>query len=83
MNMKTLDSKGRVALGAAFAGQQVIIKETKLGGIEIMPCKAVPMHEAWLYENETALSLVRDGLADAQAGRLTDGPDMDDSWLDD
>ncbi|MDP8942613.1 MAG: hypothetical protein M3N16_00585 [Actinomycetota bacterium] len=39
-------------------------------------CRVVPEHEAWLWENATALGLVRAGLEQAKRGELTDGADL-------
>lgn len=70
MNVKIVDSKGRVYLGSQFAGRMVIIDDTDPGQIIITPAVAIPAREAWLYENKKALDLVRKGLAQAAAGEL-------------
>jgi hypothetical protein len=77
MVIKTIDSKGRVALGAQFAGQQVIIREID-GEIVLTPAVIIPQREAWLYKNDKALEAVRTGLAQASDGRFShQPPDLD------
>jgi hypothetical protein len=74
---KLVDSKGRVALGSRFANRMVLIDESEPGRIIIMPAVAIPEHEAWLYKNQDALGLVRQGLADAREGRFAEeAPDV-------
>ncbi len=65
MTTKTIDSKGRLALGSAFAGRLVLVDETDPNKIIITLARAIPEEEAWLYQNEEALALVRHGLAQA------------------
>jgi hypothetical protein len=77
--IRTIDSKGRVNIGAEFAGKQVIL-EPGNSGVTLKYVKAVPAHEAWLWENEAALNLVREGIEQAAAGQLSSGPeDFEDS----
>lgn len=86
MNTKTLDSKGRVTLGARYAGQTVIIDDSRPDCILIKPVVMIPVGEAWLYKNETALDRVREGLDDARRGAFSDSPpdvEADVEWLDD
>lgn len=71
--IKTIDSKGRLSLGAEFAGTQVIV-EPVATGVNLKYVKAVPAHEAWVWENEAALKAVREGIEQAAAGDLSDGP---------
>ncbi len=37
----------------------------------------VPKAEAWLYKNPVALKMVMEGIEDAKAGRLSDGPNIE------
>lgn len=74
MNTKTLDSKGRVTLGARFAGQTVIIDDSSPDCIIIKPVVMIPVGEAWLYKNQTALDRVRAGLDDARHEAFSDSP---------
>lgn len=78
METKVVDSRGRIALGAALAGKTVIIKKTKTGWT-ITPAVVIPEHEAWLMKNSTARERLEKGLADAAAGKFANPPtDWDD-----
>ena len=78
MTTKTLDSKGRVTLGSQFAGQTVVIDVSNPSCIMIRPVVMIPADEAWLYKNQTALDLVRQGLNDARGGNFAEAsPDVD------
>lgn len=86
MTTKTLDAKGRVTLGAQFAGQTVVIDDSNPMCILIKPVVMIPASEAWLYQNEKALGLVRKGLEDARRANFAeDNPDVESDleWLDD
>jgi hypothetical protein len=78
MTTKTLDSKGRVTLGSRFAGQTVVIDDSNPNCIMIRPVVMIPADEAWLYKNQAALGLVRQGLDDARNGNFAEAsPDVD------
>jgi hypothetical protein len=68
------DAKKRVSLGQAVgeAGAAYSVYRNRLGQIVLDPVKAVPVHEAWLFDNKEALASVRRGLADSAAGRTQD-----------
>ena len=72
---KTLDAKGRLTLGEAFANRTVFVDEQE-DKIVVRLARVIPESEAWLYENPKALSAVRRGLQQARAGKLVDGPSM-------
>lgn len=72
---KTIDDKGRLTLGREFAGRTVQIEPGE-GEIVLRFSRVVPEPEAWLWENATALGLVRAGLEQATRGELSDGPDL-------
>ena len=74
MTIKTIDERGRLTLGREFAGCTVIIDDSDPKQIVVKPMKLVPAHEAWLYENQTALGLVRRGLAESRAGIVSENP---------
>jgi hypothetical protein len=79
---KTVDSRGRLALGAEFAGKTVIIRKTDTG-LEIMPAVVIPEHEAWLLRNPSARESLERGLAQAAAGQFSEAPPViDDAWAD-
>lgn len=65
------DSKKRLSIGMAVEESQAAynIYRNAQGQIILDPVKAIPVHEAWLYENKEALKSVRRGLADSAAGR--------------
>lgn len=74
-SVKTLDSKGRVSLGTGAAGRTVQI-ETTDDGFVVRFCRVIPEREAWLYENEAALSRVNEGLAQAASGDIHTDVDL-------
>lgn len=75
VNIRTVDGKGRVTLGAAAAGRTVQIEETA-DGFNVRFCRVIPESEAWLWENEAALKRVLQGIAEAKAGKLADDVDL-------
>ena len=75
---KTIDDKGRVTLGRHFAGRMVEV-EADDDAVVLKFRRVVPEREAWLWENESAHTLVARGLAEAQGGALSDGPDLGSS----
>jgi len=78
MTTKIVDGKGRVALGSRYIGRTVIVDDSDPERIIVTPAVVIPEREAWLYRNEKALSSVRRGLAEAQAGRFSKkSPDLD------
>jgi hypothetical protein len=74
---KAADNKGRVALGIRFANRSVIIDQLNETEVIVKLARLIPEREAWLYENAEALNAVREGLAQARAGKLTEGPNID------
>lgn len=74
---KVTDNKGRVALGGQFANRTVLIEKLSETEILVKLARVIPEREAWLYNNAEALGAVRNGLAQARAGRVTVGPDLD------
>lgn len=83
MATKTADSKGRVALGKAFAGSTVIVTKVSPNEVRIVKARVIPEDEAWLWENREALDSVRTGLQQAKVQELVEaGPDIDgDAFL--
>ena len=47
--------------------------------LEVIPAEAVPARESWLYKNPEALAAVMEGLEQARAGELVEGPDLEAS----
>jgi hypothetical protein len=79
MATKTIDDKGRLTLGRAYAGKLVEVDEQE-GTVVLTICRAVPEHEAWLWENKIALGMVRRGLQEARTGEFGDGPDLAEAF---
>ena len=85
MTTKTADSKGRVALGKAFADCPVFVEQVSPVEIRIIKARLIPENEAWLWENDTAIGMVRRGLQQAKKGEFVDNApdlDLDDSLAD-
>jgi hypothetical protein len=67
-----VDAKHRVSLGKMLGGQVTSFRvyRNAHGQIVLDPMVSVPAHEAWLFKNKRAASLVQRGLEDAKRGRL-------------
>lgn len=66
------DAKKRVVLpGRVREGVTYHVYENALGQIVLDPQVTIPASEAWLFQNKTALGMVRRGLRDAAAGRVS------------
>src|ERR1700685_343271 len=65
------DSKKRVSLTKvlADAGVTFNIYVNKLGQIVLDPQKAIPAHEAWLFEDKKILASVKRGLKQSAQGK--------------
>lgn len=74
--LKTVDAKGRITLGRAFAGKLVEVEVGDEDAIILHFRRVVPEREAWLGENGTANKAVSRGLQQARNGELGDGPDL-------
>ncbi|MBX3384134.1 MAG: hypothetical protein KF864_11565 [Phycisphaeraceae bacterium] len=73
---KDIDAKGRITLGASFANRTVIVEE-RGDEIVLKLARLIPEREAWLYENETALTSLRKGLKQAKAKKFAKkAPDL-------
>lgn len=72
---RTVDSKGRLTLGEAFANRTVIV-EQRGDEVVVRLARIIPEREAWLYENPKALDTVRRGLRAAREGRFAQPPDL-------
>lgn len=66
----TVDSKGRVSLGARHAGERYIITEEKEGRFILEKAVIIPEREVWLHKNKKAKESVLRGLEQAKQGRL-------------
>jgi hypothetical protein len=74
MTTKLVDSKGRLMLGSEFAGLMLLVDDSTPGQIILKQAVAIPAADAWLYENEKALALVRKGLDQARKGQFSKNP---------
>jgi hypothetical protein len=75
--VKTADGKGRVTLGKEFAHRLVMVMPVAEGVVQVIRAEAVPERESWLYKNPKALRMVMEGIVQAKAGELADGPDLE------
>ena len=68
-----VDAKHRVALGRILNSpvSSYRIYRNRVGQIILDPLVTVPAYEAWLFKNEKAAKLLKEGLQDARKGRLT------------
>lgn len=77
----TLDSRKRIAVTKAVErlpdifGREVgeirfTIAFNKAGQILLSPETSIPLHEAWLYKNKTALKSVLKGIGEAKRGKV-------------
>jgi len=62
----------RAQFGDAASDLRFTIHQNKAGQVLLSPATSVPLHEAWLLKNPTALASVRRGLEQAAAGELVD-----------
>ncbi len=70
---KKLDAKGRLVLGPSYANATVLVEEVAHGEIRVRMAEVIPVGEAWLFKNEEALSLVKEGLSQAKRGKVAKG----------
>ena len=64
------DERGRVSLGPTLANRNFVV-DRKRGAIVLT---LIPERETWLYQNEEALSLVREGLQQAKRREFANVP---------
>jgi hypothetical protein len=68
------DARGRITLGPGLAKQKFKVSINANGEVLLTPVVtiSVPPNEAWLHKNPTALRAVRQGMDDAEHGRVYD-----------
>jgi hypothetical protein len=76
MTTKMIDAKGRLMMGRGFAGKMVMVDDSDPDKIIITTAVPIPVREAWLYENDRAINLVRAGLKQARQLEFVEGPDL-------
>ena len=80
METKVVDSRGRLALGAKFAGKTVIVQESATQ-IVISPAVVIPEYAAWLWKNDAARQSLETGLQQArQLQFVSNPPAIDPAW---
>ncbi|MBI2606441.1 MAG: hypothetical protein HYW49_10210 [Deltaproteobacteria bacterium] len=66
------DAKGRIALGKFAEGVSSFRVSEQAGGAFLLePMVEIPAREKWLFENKTALTSVKRGLAQSARGEST------------
>lgn len=90
VDIKTVDSKNRINLGEKMLklitnktnaeAYQVFIGEE--GDILLRPTVAIPAREAWIYKNPKVLSKIRQGLTEAQEGKIEKVENLDNFFKD-
>ena len=80
-----VDAKRRVTLGRFVADQVTSFRvyRNAHGQIILDPLVAIPAHEAWLFQNKRAASLVQRGLDEAKRRRLTTSKEDFSRYLED
>lgn len=66
-----IDDKGRVIIGRDFSGRMYRVSLSAGGEILLTPIVIMAERDMWLYKNPQAQAMFQQGLADAQAGRVT------------
>ena len=80
METKVVDSRGRLALGARFAGKTVIVQES-VDQIVISPAVVIPEYAAWLWKNDVARRSLETGIEQARQQQfVSDPPFIDPAW---
>lgn len=75
---KQADERGRISLGMEFAHCTFLV-ESDGDAMILRPARVIPEREAWLYQNEVALSRVRRGLGQAQRREFAKPPSLRDA----
>ncbi len=82
METKVVDSRGRLALGAKYAGKTVIVQENA-DQIVISPAVVIPEYAAWLWKNEAARQSLESGIEQARQRQFAANPPaIDPAWAD-
>ena len=68
----TVDDRHRITLGELLKDtRRVRIYRNTRGELLLQPVVEVPAAEAWLFQNQEALTAVKQGLEDAAKGRIS------------
>lgn len=82
---KPLDSKHRITLGGRLArllGKRMKVEAYQIfisrkGDILLRPAVSIPSNEAWLYSDPKTIGKIRNGLKEAQEGKVKRVDDLD------
>ena len=67
-----VDNQHRIALGNLLKGtRRVRVYKNGRGELLLQPLMEIPVVEAWLFQNQEALTAVKQGLEDAAKGRVS------------
>ena len=85
MGIKTVDSKSRLTLGrkilklitAQTGAEEFQIFYGEDGDILLRPMVSIPSKEVWIYRNPKVLKAIKQGLAEAEQGRVEKVKDLD------
>ena len=68
----TVDDRHRITLGELLRNtRRVRIYRNARGELLLQPVVEIPAAEAWLFQNQEALTAVKQGLEDAAKGRVS------------
>ena len=82
METKVVDSRGRLALGAKYAGKTVIVQENA-EQIVISPAVVIPEYAAWLWKSDAARQSLESGIEQARQQQFVSTPPaIDPAWAD-
>ena len=83
---RAIDSKHRITLGGRL--QKLLMCKMKIdsyqifvgkeGDILLRPAVSVPSNEAWAYRNPKVVGKIRQGIKDAEDGRIEKADDLED-----
>jgi hypothetical protein len=66
------DDRGRLTVGAVAKKKNYRVMINELGQILLDPIVNIPEREIWLWKNQSALSSLKQGLEEAEAGETQD-----------
>jgi hypothetical protein len=78
MEIKTVDSRGRINIGKEYANKTFLFEKTGETEIKLELAAVIPERELWLYKNPEAKALLEIGLEQAKAKQFSASPpDLD------
>ncbi|MBL7130789.1 MAG: hypothetical protein ISS45_05250 [Candidatus Omnitrophica bacterium] len=80
IGVKSLDSKNRLNIGEKILKYMKVdafkVFIGKEGDILLRPMVNIPSREAWIYQNPEVLKQIRQGLTEAQQGKIEEVKDL-------